>query len=235
MTVVVVWIALLALSGVAWATGAVTWPGVLAGLVLAAALMVAPGPGPLALFVLFVVAGSVSSRLGADVKRRRGGVQQDGGRRGVEHALANGLVPALMVLAGRWGWIPGGANAGALAAMGALSAVLSDTVAGEWGAWLGGEPRSILTGRREPVGQDGAVSGAGLLAGLVAAGAAGLLAGGLDEGPFASVFLVVTGAGFAGNLVDSLLGATLQPRLGRYGNSLVNVACALAGALVPLL
>ncbi len=234
MTVFLEWTLLLVLGGVALATRAVTLPGVVAGLVLAAALMVAPGPGPLALFVLFVVAGSVSSRLGADIKRRRGGAQEDGGRRGVEHALANGLVPALMVLAGGWDLLPGGAAAGALAAMGALSAVLSDTVAGEWGAWLGGEPRSILTGRLEPVGKDGAVSGAGLLAGLVAAAAAGLLAA-TWGGPFVQVFVVVTAAGFAGNVVDSLLGATLQPRLGPYGNSLVNVACALTGALVALL
>ncbi len=235
MTFVLPWIlSLLVLSVVALATRAATVAGVVTGLGLAAALMAAPGCGPLALFVLFVVVGSVSSRLGAEVKRLRGGAQEDGGRRGVEHALANGLVPAVMVLLGRWGLFPGGAESGALAAMGALSAVLSDTVAGEWGAWLGGAPRSILTGRREPVGRDGAVSGTGLAAGLAAAAAAGLLAATL-RGPFVGVFFLVTGAGFAGNLVDSLLGATVQPFLGRFGNSLVNVACGVTGALVALL
>lgn len=105
-----------------------------------------------------------------------------------------------------------GDAAWALAAAGALAAAASDTWATEVGLAIGGRPRSILSGRPVDPGRSGGVTAAGFVgATLGAAGvavAAAPLVGRHTVWP-AAIFLVA-GAGVAGGIADSVLGATLQ-------------------------
>ncbi len=117
-----------------------------------------------------------------------------------------------------------------LAMVAALAEAATDTVASEIGQYRRPDARLITTWERVPTGTDGGItipgSIAGLAAGLVVAAVA--TAGGML--PQAQLWIPVT-AGFAGMLIDSILGATLQRR-GWISNQVVNFfATMAAGAL----
>jgi len=109
-----------------------------------------------------------------------------------------------------------------------LAAALSDTVSHEFGVVLGPSPRSIISFRRVLPGANGGVSAWGSLCGLAASFAVAALAFGLS-GLSLTGMLIVTVAGFLGNIVDSILGATLEEK-GWIQNDLVNLGCSLSGA-----
>jgi uncharacterized protein (TIGR00297 family) len=145
---------------------------------------------------------------------------------GVLEILPDGLVatPALqsLLIHGNVGSKPdeGLTAVFALPAYAALAEAAADTVSSEIGQVLGGTPRMLTTLRRVPPGTDGAVSLAGTLAGVLAAGviaAIGTLTLGL---PWSSGVLVWLGGVF-GLFFDSLLGATLE-RKGWLNNDAVN-------------
>lgn len=93
---------------------------------------------------------------------------------------------------------------------GAYAVATADTWATEIGSAFGGTPRSIVGFRRVPAGLSGGVTAAGTLAMVAGAAWIALLFSALDVSGFG--FAVITVAGSAGAIVDSLLGATLQPR-----------------------
>ena len=121
-----------------------------------------------------------------------------GGRRNARQVLANGGVAALAAWIGSW----------SLAA-GALAAATADTWATEIGSFSPRPPRLLTTGRPVPPGTSG---------GVTLAGTAGGLAGALFLGTVTTILFrpprpplaLITVAGLAGMLADSLLGATLQ-------------------------
>jgi uncharacterized protein (TIGR00297 family) len=117
----------------------------------------------------------------------------------------------------------------------ALAEAAADTVSSELGQVFGGCPRMITTLHIAEPGQDGAISFAGTLAGVVAAAivaSVGTLAFGGDW----TIFAVSCAGGTFGLLFDSLLGATLEQR-GWLNNDAVNflsTASASAFALAIL-
>lgn len=219
---------LLPLAALASWLRAVSISGVLGGLALGMMLATATTPAPLAVFILFVVVGSLGTRLGRRRKEELGVAQGDGGRRGFLHAVANAGPSGLLVLASSLGLGLAGDRTIAAMACGGLAAMLADTSASEWGQWLGSRPRDILSWKPVPVGADGGVSAVGLVAAALAAALCGVLAA-IWLG--AGAILPVATAGFAGNLVDSLLGSVIEPRLGRHGGALVNALAATSGIL----
>ena len=124
------------------------------------------------------------------------------------------------------------------AALAALAEAATDTVASEIGQYRGPDARLITTWERVAPGTDGGITVPGSIAGL-AAGlgiAAVATVGGML--PQAQLWIPV-GAGFAGMLIDSILGATLQRR-GWISNKAVNFfatlgAAALAYAMLNLM
>lgn len=197
-------------------TRAVSRGGALAGTAVAASIVVGAGWPGFAMLLALLLVGTLCS----GPERRR---------RGARQVLCNGAVAALAAVAGGAGAAWGGA-----ALAGALAGALSDTVAGELGRRYGGPPRLLLFGRRVEVGTDGAMTWTGTLAGLLAAPlvpAAGAVAGGAAG---LRVIAAVAAAGFLANLGDSVLGRTVQARLGRWGNDWVNLAATLLGAVLAV-
>ena len=215
-----------AFAALAYALGMISRSGVLGGLLVGTAIYASLGPRGFAILALFVVGGSLLTRLGYDSKQRTGTAQEHGGRRRARNALANCAVPTLCaILAAATGSEP------IIAAfVASLGAAFADTAESEIGQLFSRTPRLITTFQKVPPGTDGAVSLPGTLAGVGAAGltaALALILGMLESQ--AAVLLVATAA-FLGTIADSLIGA-LSPRA---GNELTNVLCTLVAALLAL-
>ncbi|CAN5564290.1 hypothetical protein BH24ACT20_BH24ACT20_15780 [soil metagenome] len=209
----------------AYTLGVVGWSGALGGFGIAAPIYLSLGWRGFAVLALFVVGGSVLTRLGYRRKELSGTAESGGGRRGARNAFANGGVPVLCALLAALTPYP---EAFAAAFVAALGAAFADTSESEIGQLYGAIPRLITTMAGVPPGTDGAVSLPGTLAGVGAAGLTAALgfALGLIGGPGAA--LLVAGAAVLGTVADSLIGA-LMPRV---GNELTNVVCTLTAAVL---
>ena len=165
------------------------------------------------LLIAFFASSSVLSQIGGGRERPGQSITRRGSRRDAVQVAANGGVAALLALLGGFSTAP----ALFFAYAGAVAAVTADTWATELGTRSRTPPRLIVSGRTVPPGTSGAISLAGtlgagagalLIAGLAAVGAGlGWVGAGLSA---VDVVIVITLAGIAGSLVDSLLGATLQ-------------------------
>ena len=163
------------------------------------------------LLLAYFVSSSVLSHLGRQRKRERmAGMIEKAGPRDAVQVLSNGL--PFTILAVMWGlsWDVGGIHGVACSAATSLAASAADTWGTEIGTWVGGPPRSILTGRRLRVGQSGGVSGAGLLGSL--AGACFVAVVALYAGWSWNMTHVIVVGGFLGALADSFAGALVQQR-----------------------
>jgi uncharacterized protein (TIGR00297 family) len=210
-------------AALAYAFGMVSRSGALGGFVVGTAIYTSLGPRGFAVLALFVVGGSLLTRLGYGRKQSSGTAEAGSGRRGARNALANcGVAVACALIAAATS-----SDAFTAAFVASLGAAFADTAESEVGQLYGRAPRLITTLREVPPGTDGAVSIPGTLAGIAAAGLAASL--GLALGLIAApgIALLVALAAFLGTVTDSLLGA-LAPRV---GNELTNVLCTLAAAL----
>jgi uncharacterized protein (TIGR00297 family) len=214
-------------AALAYALGMISRSGVLGGFLVGTAIYASLGPRGFAVLALFVVGGSLLTRLGYGSKQRTGTAQEHGGRRSARNALANcAVATSCAILAAATG-----SESLTAAFVASLGAAFADTAESEIGQLFSRTPRLITTLRKVPPGTDGAISMPGTLAGLGAASlttALGLVLGMLQTPPSA---LVVAIAAFLGTIADSLIGG-LSPRA---GNELANLLCTLVAALLALI
>jgi uncharacterized protein (TIGR00297 family) len=210
----------------AYALGMVSRGGALGGFLVGTLIYACLGPQGFAILALFVVGGSLLTRLGYGRKRRAGTAEAADGRRGARNALANCSVALICALLAALT----SSQAFTTAFVASLGAAFADTAESEVGQLYGRAPRLITTLRTVPPGTDGAVSLPGTLAGLLAAALTAALASvlGLMESP--TSMILVTLAAFLGTVADSLVGALAA----RLGNELTNVLCTLTAALLTL-
>jgi uncharacterized protein (TIGR00297 family) len=179
---------------------------------------------------------SVATRLGRGKKERLGVAEKAQGRSAAQVAANLGVAALVSCeVAQSWlidrHWFPlVGPAAGLLFApmLAALAEAAADTVSSEIGQVLGGRPRMITTLRRVDRGTDGAVSVAGTLAGVVAAGV--VAAAGALVLPGGAMLIAISWAGGVfGLFFDSLLGATIEQR-DWLNNDLVNFLSTASAA-----
>jgi len=214
-----------AVAGLAAVLRVVRPSGALAGALLGTVVLGFGGAGLYVLLWVFFLGGTLATRFQKAKKEAMGKAEEKGGRRGVANVLANVSVPAFCALAAGLG-----PHAGALhlAAAAALATALMDTVGTEVGQAFASPTVLLPDLRRVPPGTDGAVSVAGTLAGLVAAG---LLAW------VGAAAFVLTASGAAAVVLAALLGTVLESLLGRAGapwrvsnGHVLNFVNTLAGA-----
>jgi uncharacterized protein (TIGR00297 family) len=192
----------------AYRGGALSKGGVAGAMLTGTAIFAGGGLAPSALLLTFFTSSAVLSRWRAERKRTATGEMAKGERRDLAQTLANGGVAAALVVVGRvWPrtpWLP--------ALVGALATVNADTWATEIGLLSRRPPRLLLSDRVVEPGLSGGVTPLGLGAACCGAALIGAVAAaGTSPRGWHWVGLA-TGAGLAGCLADSLLGATVQAR-----------------------
>ena len=198
------------------------------------------GPRGWLAVVTYLLLGSLVTRLGFARKRAQGLAEARGGRRGPENvwgSAATGAVLALLTPVVPAPWQP-------LLLIGfaaSFAAKLADTFGSEIGKRWGQHTLLITTLQPVPAGTEGAIS----LEGTAASAAGGLLmalicaALGLIPGEWRGALGLVAVVALLATLLESLIGATLQRRLGWLSNELVNglqtaIAAVLAMAVAQL-
>ena len=217
----------LALAGLAWGLKLVTPSGAISGFLLGVAVYLGYGYKSFLLMFTFFLVGSAATRLGYARKAARGVAEKRGGARSWREALANLLAGAffsiLVITTHHEG-------AFLIALIAAFAEAAGDTVSSEIGQWISPRAYLITTFRPVPAGQNGGVSVGGSVAGFLASALIVAVGYGMGLCGRGGAALALSGA-VAGNLLDSVLGATLERR-GLVTNGIVNFAASsFAGGL----
>jgi uncharacterized protein (TIGR00297 family) len=217
----------LALAGLAWGLKLVTPSGAISGFLLGVAVYLGYGYKSFLLMFTFFLVGSAATRLGYARKAARGVAEKRGGARSWREALANSLAGAffsiLVITTHHEG-------AFLIALIAAFAEAAGDTVSSEIGQCISPRAYLITTFRPVPAGQNGGVSVGGSVAGFLASALIVAVGYGMGLCGRGGAALALSGA-VAGNLLDSVLGATLERR-GLVTNGIVNFAASsFAGGL----
>jgi uncharacterized protein (TIGR00297 family) len=182
--------------------------------------------------VFYFLVGSGVTKIGMAEKEAAGIAEKRSGARGPENVWGSALVGALCGLSTLI--LP--VSLYPLLTLGyvaSLSTKLSDTTASEIGKAYGQHTFLITTLKPVPRGTEGAVSLEGTVAGVVGSIVIALL--GYLVGLISPVGIVVCiVAAFIATNLESLIGATLQPRFTWLTNELVNIINTLIGAIAAI-
>ncbi len=201
--------------------------------ILGTLLWGALGPAGWMAVVLYLVFGSLVTRLGFGRKQAEGLAEGRGGRRGPENVWGSALVGTVLALVtcqAPASWQP----ALLLAFAASFAAKLADTFGSEIGKRWGRHTVLITSLRPVQPGTEGAVSLEGTAASLGGAAlmALAMLALGVISGWRA--WLLVSTIALVATLLESVVGATLQRRWPWLSNEMVNALQTLMAAGLAL-
>ena len=197
-------------------------PGLALTIIFGITIFLLGGFSYLVLIFIFLFLSVLATKYGYYEKKDMGIYEHD---RSWENVLSNGLVPTLAVIVGFFlGWGP-------LPYVCAIAAIMADKFASELGV-LGGDPISLDGFKHVKPGTSGAISVTGTimsLAGSAAIGIAALFLFGLTP----TTALLIALAGFAGGVVDTLVGVFEEKGFGSKG--ITNTICSIVGVAIGLM
>lgn len=198
-------LACLAILLVAFRQRVITPDGMVAALLTGQTLYALGGSWLGMALLAFFVLGSAVARLKNDTKTRAEQLQGPGGARNWKQVLANSLPASVLV----WFVFVGGKPQLVLPALAVFAAATADTFASELGMLTASPVFSILGGKPIPRGLSGGISWLGLGAGITGSALLSLFA--FPQFGMKG-FVLCTLLGFAGAMIDSLLGALFQAK-----------------------
>ncbi len=207
---------------------AVNTAGALAGAAVTFLIYATAGLGGFMVLLTVFIVTWACTRLGA-ARKQQLQLTRDARGRNAAQVLANAGVGAAFSVASV---VRHEGDLLLVSAVAALAEAAADTASSECGEALARGARLITTLKRVPVGTNGAISVVGTLAGVLAAAGVAATAAALSL-VSARLAIVAAVAATAGMTIDSLLGATLEPRR-LLGNNAVNFLSTLAAALIAL-
>lgn len=199
-----------------------TLAGTLAGGLVAISIFIGAGVKGIALLATFFVLATLAT---AWKKAAKGETHTQ--IRNAAQVLANGGVAAVVGLL--MFLLPASGYPFAVLLAAALSSATADTLSSELGVVYGRRHYNIISLKPDERGRDGVISLEGTVIGLAGSTAIAIVY--LLFAGWGNCFWVIIAAGTAGNLFDSLLGATLE-RGGYLKNDAVNFLNTLFAALV---
>jgi len=212
------------LGTIAFILGYVSRTGYVGGVVIGVVVFAFGGVPAYLILWLFYALGTLFSRFKYSEKAKRGSEQEDEGRRGSKHALANCLVGVIFAVLSA---ITQYRELMIVGLVASFATALSDTTSNELGQIFGKHPVMPLTFKKVEPGTEGAVSVEGTLLGILSSLLIGAVAYYLNMFYlWYGVVAVVIGA-FVGNSVESMLSST---GLRRMGNEALNFLNTLIGA-----
>ena len=216
----------LVLALYAWRRQLVSRSGFIGGALLGSWILILGGGGAYLLLCAFFGLGTAATHLGYRRKAERGLAQEEEGRRGARHVLANCGVALLLVLLfpSRFSIALGAAYVAAFAT------ATADTLGSEIGQLWGRRTFDPLRMRPVASGSEGAISLEGTLAGALGAGILALLGAILQFYPYSMLWIPLL-AGVLGSGLESLLGSSQSIR-GRLDNEALNFLNTVVGAIL---
>jgi len=179
--------------------------------------------------VMYLVCGSLVTKIKKRQKEKEGIAEARGGARGPENVWGSALTAAGCAILGTL--VPQWQPALVVGFVASLATKLSDTTASEIGKAYGKTTYLITTLRQVPRGTEGAVSLEGTVAGVggsIVITAYACAIGFIPWWPAAPACLV---AAFVATTFESYLGATVQGRIGFLTNEVINFINTLVGAV----
>lgn len=187
------------------------------------------GYAGIALLITFFITGTLATSWKMRTKQQAGLAEQQRGQRTAAQVIANGGVAAMLSLLS---FLSAKHHELFLLMVAAsLSSAAADTLSSELGNVYGKKFYNIISFKKDMRGLNGVVSFEGTLIGI--AGSSLIAFVYAIQAGFSIHFLLIVIAGTAGNLTDSVLGATLE-RKHVLNNDAVNFLNTLTGALVGL-
>jgi uncharacterized protein (TIGR00297 family) len=192
-------------------------------------IFIAAGWTGIAFLALFFLLGTFATSWKRRQKENAGMAQEVGGLRKTGQVMANAGIGGLLGLLALF--FPQEKDFLTFLMAGAFSSATADTLSSELGTVYGKKFYNILTLKKDQKGLDGVISLEGTLFGLAGSLLIAVIYSigyGVDER-----FIWIAVAGTIGNLLDSVLGATLE-RKGVIPNDVVNFLNTLVAALFLL-
>ncbi len=201
--------------------------GAVSGTVLAFVLWAGGGLESLFALFLFFVVGTAATSWKKHAKSMTGLAEKNDGVRGISNVFANGGIPLFLALFALIFPVEKFIFSTMIAS--SFAVACSDTLSSELGNVYGKNHFNILNFKQATKGKDGVVSMFGFAVGII--GACIIALGDYLFYFDLQRFMIISACGFLGNIVDSVLGATLQQK-GYLNNHQVNFFATLSGALL---
>ena len=203
----------------------VTNSGAVAGAIVCFALLIGTGwSGFAALCSVFLVTW-MATRFGHARKQVLGTAEASAGRTAAQVFANLGVAAGCAII-----FAVNARVSLKLAVGAALCEAAADTVSSEVGQAIGGTPRLVTNWHKVKPGSNGAVTITGTIAGVLAVIVVAAVYGLLGRSGWHGV-TICAGAGIAGTIADSLLGATIE-RKGFVGNNAVNLVSTFIAATI---
>ncbi len=185
-----------------------------------------------AVVVFYFLFGSAVTRVGLAEKEAEGIAEERSGARGAGNVWGSALAGTICALASLFVSEPLH-NLLLLGYVASLSTKLSDTTATEIGKAYGKKTFLITTLKPVPRGTEGAVSLEGTLAGIAASVAIASLGWVIGIISWLGIVWCVIAA-FIATTIESLIGATIEAKIGWLTHDLVNILNTVIGAIVAI-